>query len=231
MVSAHMVAHVSRKHLICNQAVGGSNPSCGTIRRVVIQRHSEGESQRAAYEASIVDRDCWRVPSARARPGADAARVLIAFALGSPAGICAVLHRSSTIDRVVMVTAVAGLAMPSFVLGLLLGLRIAVTVGWLSSGGSWQHAVLPALTTKGLVWSGVVSRHVLPDIASTPIFSMTLAFPEIIGMESGRSFLGLDVQSSDPWLGNVVGLGREAIGADRGIGLAPAFVIAVTTLG
>ena len=37
-------------------------------------------------------------------------------------------------------------------------------------------------------------RHILPNIASTLIVSMTLVFPEVILLESGLSFLGLGVQ-------------------------------------
>lgn len=73
-------------------------------------------------------------------------------------------------------------------------------------------------------------RHVLPNIASTLIVSMTLAFPEIILLESGLSFLGLGVQPPNTSLGNMVGFGREHITDAPWIMLAPAFVITVTTL-
>lgn len=44
----------------------------------------------------------------------------IKICLGIPAGIYAALHRNSLADRVVMIIAVAGFTVPSFVLGLLL---------------------------------------------------------------------------------------------------------------
>ncbi|MCJ2141598.1 ABC transporter permease [Methylobacterium sp. E-066] len=68
--------------------------------------------------------------------------------IGIPAGIQAALHRDSPIDRLVMVAAVAGFTVPSFVLGLVLVLLFAVQLGWLPSGGqeSWRHAILPVLT-------------------------------------------------------------------------------------
>ncbi|MCJ2094544.1 ABC transporter permease [Methylobacterium sp. J-072] len=68
--------------------------------------------------------------------------------IGIPAGIQAALHRDSPIDRLVMVAAVAGFTVPSFVLGLVLVLIFAVQLGWLPSGGqeSWRHAILPVLT-------------------------------------------------------------------------------------
>jgi peptide/nickel transport system permease protein len=73
-------------------------------------------------------------------------------------------------------------------------------------------------------------RHVLPNIASTLIVSMTLAFPEIILLESGLSFLGLGVQPPNTSLGNMVGYGREYLTRAPWILLCPAIVITVTTL-
>ncbi|WP_376089327.1 ABC transporter permease [Roseomonas sp. CCTCC AB2023176] len=76
----------------------------------------------------------------------------------------------------------------------------------------------------------VYGRHVLPNIASTLIVSMTLAFPEIILLESGLSFLGLGVQPPMTSLGNMVGYGREYLTRAPWILLSPATVIVLTTL-
>ena len=73
-------------------------------------------------------------------------------------------------------------------------------------------------------------RHVLPNIASTLIVSMTLAFPEIILLESGLSFLGLGVQPPATSLGSMVGYGREYLTRAPRILLAPASTIVLTTL-
>jgi peptide/nickel transport system permease protein len=85
--------------------------------------------------------------------------LLIKVLLGIPAGIYAALHRNSLADRVVMVIAVAGFTVPSFVLGLLLVLVFAVQLGWLPSGGqeSWRHAILPVVTL-GLGGAAVLAR-------------------------------------------------------------------------
>lgn len=76
----------------------------------------------------------------------------------------------------------------------------------------------------------VYGRHVLPNIASTLIVSMTLAFPEVILLESGLSFLGLGVQPPATSLGNMVGYGREYLTRAPWILLAPAATIVLTTL-
>lgn len=79
--------------------------------------------------------------------------------IGIPAGIYAALHRDSLTDRIVMITAVAGFTIPSFVLGLVLVLVFSVQLGWLPSGGqeSWRHAILPVLTL-GIGGAAVLAR-------------------------------------------------------------------------
>lgn len=85
--------------------------------------------------------------------------LLIKLCIGIPAGITAALHRNSAIDRAVMMLAVAGFTVPSFVLGLLLVLVFAVQLGWLPSGGqdSWRHAILP-IVTMGVGGAAVLAR-------------------------------------------------------------------------
>lgn len=87
-----------------------------------------------------------------------------------------------------------------------------------------------AVVQLGATPSRVYLRHILPNIASTLIVSMTLTFPEIILLESSLSFLGLGVQPPMTSLGNMVGYGREYLTRAPWIMLAPAFVIMLTTL-
>ncbi len=87
-----------------------------------------------------------------------------------------------------------------------------------------------AVVQLGAKPSRVYLHHILPNVASTLIVSMTLTFPEIILMESGLSFLGLGVQPPETSLGNMVGFGREYLTRAPWIMLAPAAVIMLTTL-
>ena len=87
-----------------------------------------------------------------------------------------------------------------------------------------------AVVQLGAKPSRVYLRHMLPNVASTLIVSMTLTFPEIILMESGLSFLGLGVQPPESSLGNMVGFGREYLTRAPWIMLAPSAVIVMTTL-
>ena len=86
-----------------------------------------------------------------------------------------------------------------------------------------------AARVSGASEARVLWRHVLPNIASTLIVSVTLTFPEVILLESGLSFLGLGVQPPMTSLGNMVGYGREYLQSAPWILLAPSAVIVLTT--
>ncbi|MBB96533.1 MAG: peptide ABC transporter permease [Rhodobacteraceae bacterium] len=96
------------------------------------------------------------------------------------------------------------------------------------SAGAQGYAA--AVVQLGATPRRVYLHHILPNVASTLIVSMTLTFPEIILMESGLSFLGLGVQPPESSLGNMVGFGREYLTTAPWIMLAPAVVIMLTTL-
>lgn len=102
-----------------------------------------GRSMRDGREAIVLVLE--RIPATLALT---VPALFIKLALGIPAGILAALYRNSALDRAVMMFAVAGFTIPSFVLGLLLVLLFAVQLGWLPSGGqeSWRHAILPVIT-------------------------------------------------------------------------------------
>ena len=87
-----------------------------------------------------------------------------------------------------------------------------------------------AVVQLGAKPSRVYLHHILPNVASTLIVSMTLTFPEVILMESGLSFLGLGGQPPESSLGNMVGFGRAYLTRAPWIMLAPSLVIVLTTL-
>lgn len=96
------------------------------------------------------------------------------------------------------------------------------------SAGAQGYA--EAVVQLGATPRRVYLRHILPNVASTLIVSMTLTFPEIILMESGLSFLGLGVQPPETSLGNMVGFGREYLTTAPWVMLFPAMLIMLTTL-
>ena len=129
------------------------------------------------------------------------------------------------------VLAFLGNALPLFVC--LLGLHgweryARIARGLAVSAGAQGYA--GAVRQLGASPLRIYGRHILPNIASTLLVSMTLSFPEIILLESGLSFLGLGVQPPLASLGNMVGYGREYLTRAPWILLAPAAVIVLTTL-
>ena len=104
--------------------------------------------------------------------------------------------------------------------------RIARGLAISANGQGYASAVLQ-LGAKPI---RVYVRHILPNIASTLIVSMTLTFPEIILLESSLSFLGLGVQPPMSSLGNMVGFGREYLSNAPWIMLAPSVIIICTTM-
>ncbi|SEB96694.1 peptide/nickel transport system permease protein [Rhizobiales bacterium GAS191] len=85
--------------------------------------------------------------------------LVLSIAIGVAAGSFAALKRDTPADRAVMLGAVAGFTVPSFVLGLVLVLVFAVHLGWLPSGGndSWRSAVLPIITLSA-GWAAILAR-------------------------------------------------------------------------
>ncbi|MDF3041089.1 MAG: ABC-type dipeptide/oligopeptide/nickel transport system, permease component [Thermomicrobiales bacterium] len=65
-----------------------------------------------------------------------------------PLGILGAVKRGSLWDRLSLVFAMSGKALPSFWFGVMMILIFSLWLGWLPAfgGGSWQHVIMPALT-------------------------------------------------------------------------------------
>lgn len=172
---------------------------------------------------------------------------LISATLGTTLGFLAA-HFRGVVEQIVLMLADFQASMPFLIMALAvlaffgnsLGLLVCLMglYGWeryariarglAVAAGSQGYA--GAVRQLGAAPSRVYARHILPNIASTLIVSMTLVFPEVILMESGLSFLGLGVQPPMTSLGNMVGYGREYITRAPWIMLSPALTIVFTTL-
>ena len=79
--------------------------------------------------------------------------ITLACVLGIPAGIISAVRPYTWIDYGVTVTALFGISMPVFWLGLMLVVVFAVWLHWLPAGGigTWKHIILPSLTLASFV--------------------------------------------------------------------------------
>lgn len=95
----------------------------------------------------------------------------LSFVLGTTAGIAAARWRDGPADRLLMLSAFVGYALPNFVLGITLILVFSLVLRWLPSGGSgtpW-HLVMPALTlaSSGAAALARYTRSALLDVLGT----------------------------------------------------------------
>ncbi|RXE49385.1 oligopeptide ABC transporter permease OppB [Chromohalobacter israelensis] len=70
--------------------------------------------------------------------------MLLALLVGLPLGVVAALRRNSGLDYAVMGAALAGIAVPNFVIAPILALVFGVLLAWLPAGG-WNGGALPNL--------------------------------------------------------------------------------------
>jgi len=87
------------------------------------------------------------------------ASMLVAAAIGVPAGIISATRHLTWVDSLVMVVALAGVSIPVFWLGLNLILIFAVRLQWLPAIGheTWAHLILPAVTL-GTASAAIIAR-------------------------------------------------------------------------
>jgi peptide/nickel transport system permease protein len=172
---------------------------------------------------------------------------ILGMLLGATLGLIAA-HMRGIMEQAVLLLVDVQAALPFIILALAVlaffGNSLPLLIGLLGLYGWERHARVArgmalAAGAQGYVlavrqigagpWR-IYVRHVLPNIAATLIVSVTLAFPEVILLESGLSFLGLGVQPPMTSLGNMIGYGRGYISGAPWILLAPSAVIVLTTL-
>ena len=74
--------------------------------------------------------------------------ILVSVALGVPLGVFAATNRGRIGDRLTIIMAVVALAVPSFLLGLLIMFIFSVKLGWLPPSGivDWRSYLMPSAT-------------------------------------------------------------------------------------
>jgi peptide/nickel transport system permease protein len=79
--------------------------------------------------------------------------ITLACLFGIPAGIISAVRPYSWIDYLVTTSALFGMSMPVFWLGLMLVVVFSIILKWLPAGGTgnWQHVILPSITLAAFV--------------------------------------------------------------------------------
>ncbi|MFJ2990771.1 ABC transporter permease [Collimonas sp. NPDC087041] len=96
------------------------------------------------FQSSVMDLVAERLPVTLKLGGI---ALLLAVFVAIPLGVLAAIFRDTWLDRLALLIAVIGQAMPSFWFGLTLIVIFAVGLHWLPVAGNttWQHFVLPAV--------------------------------------------------------------------------------------
>jgi peptide/nickel transport system permease protein len=101
-----------------------------------------------------------------------AVAALLALVVGIPLGVYTALKRDSWLSHLLLAASLVGVSLPTFLIGILLILIFAVTLGWLPSFGRGETVALGWWTTGLLTKSGLKAL-ILPAITLS-LFQMTL---------------------------------------------------------
>ena len=97
---------------------------------------------------------------------------LLALLAGIPMGVYTALRRGSLLSQFMLAVSLAGVSLPTFLIGILLILVFAVNLGWLPSFGRGETVTIGWWTTGLLTTSGLKAL-ILPSI-TLGLFQMTL---------------------------------------------------------
>jgi peptide/nickel transport system permease protein/oligopeptide transport system permease protein len=96
--------------------------------------------------------------------------ITLACLFGIPAGIISAVRPYTWIDYLVTSSALFGISMPVFWLGLMLVIIFSIMLKWLPAGGtgSWQHVVLPSITLAAFVVAFIarMTRSTMMEVLS-----------------------------------------------------------------
>jgi peptide/nickel transport system permease protein len=99
--------------------------------------------------------------------------MLIAVLLGVPLGVWTALHRRSVASQVLLAGSLIGIALPTFLIGIVFILIFSVWLGWLPSFGRGDVVDLGGGWTTGLLTASGLKALLLPSL-TLGLFQMTL---------------------------------------------------------
>lgn len=90
-----------------------------------------------------------------------------------------------------------------------------------------ERGFVDAARLIGVPTSGIILRHIAPNLLGIVVVYTTLAIPQAILMESFLSFLGLGIQEPRTSLGTLVNAGVDHMGSSSWLLVIPAAALAV----
>jgi len=97
----------------------------------------------------------------------------IALLIGVPMGVYTGIYRNSPLARAFMLFSLAGVSLPTFLIGILLILVFSVLLGWLPSFGRGDVVALGSWWTTGFLTASGLKALILPSV-TLGLFQMTL---------------------------------------------------------
>jgi peptide/nickel transport system permease protein len=99
--------------------------------------------------------------------------MLVATLIGIPLGVWTALHRNSPWSKLLMAMSLIGVALPTFLIGIVLILIFSVWLGWLPAFGRGTTVVIGGGWTTGLLTLSGLKSLILPSL-TLGLFQMTL---------------------------------------------------------
>ncbi len=93
-----------------------------------------------------------------------------------------------------------------------------------------QRGFVDAARLIGVSTSGIILRHITPNLIGVVVVYTTLAIPQAILMESFLSFLGLGIQEPQTSLGTLVNAGVDHMQSSSWLLVIPAVALALILL-
>lgn len=148
--------------------------------------------------------------------GIVAATVIISVCVGVPLGLLAALRKGRAADRAIGTVNVVLLAIPTFVLSLLLISVFAVGLGWFPAGG-WSRSFpeqLRDLVLPSLALSGYLAPQIMRSTRQSALSILNLQFlesAEARGLSRGQIVLGHLLPNSALPIITVIGINTAAL--------------------
>jgi peptide/nickel transport system permease protein len=99
--------------------------------------------------------------------------MLVATLIGIPLGVWTAIHRRSLASQVLLIASLVGVALPTFLIGIVLILIFSVWLGWLPAFGRGATVTIGGSWTTGLLTLSGLKALILPSL-TLGLFQMTL---------------------------------------------------------